>query len=79
VPFEDTVLEAEALRATFASLSSEEVALLLLSIVHGFTTAELAEITGISHEAAKKRLTRARQRLRTSYFARNPRTQETSR
>lgn len=79
LPFEDTVLEAEALRATFASLSSEEVALLLLSIVHGFTTAELAEITGISHEAAKKRLTRAKQRLRTSYFARNPRTQETSR
>ena len=79
LPFEDTVLEAEALRATFASLSSEEVALLLLSIIHGFTTAELAEITGISHEAAKKRLTRAKQRLRTSYFARNPRTQETSR
>ena len=78
-PFEDTVLEAEALRATFASLSSEEVALLLLSIVHGFSTAELAEITGISHEAAKKRLTRAKQRLRASYFARNPRTQETSR
>jgi RNA polymerase sigma-70 factor (ECF subfamily) len=79
LPFEDAVLEAEALRATFASLPAEEVALLLLSIVHGFTTAELAEITGISHEAAKKRLTRARQRLRTSYFARNPRTQETSR
>ena len=72
--FEDTVLEAEALHATFASLSSEEAAVLLLSIVHGFTTAELAEITGISHEAAKKRLTRAKQRLRTSYFARNPRT-----
>ena len=78
LPFEDTVLEAEALHATFANLSSEEAAVLLLSIVHGFTTAELAEITGISHEAARKRLTRARQRLRTSYFAHNPRTQETS-
>lgn len=79
LPFEDTVLEAEVLRATFASLPSEEVALLLLSIVQGFTTAELAEITGISHEAAKKRLARAKQRLRTSYLAHNPQTRETSR
>ena len=79
LPFEDTVLESEALHAAFATLSSEGVALLLLNIVHGFTTAEIAEITGISHEAAKKRLARAKQRLRTSYLAHNPRTQETSR
>lgn len=79
LPFEDSVLESEVLRATFASLSPEGVALLLLSIVHGFTTAEIAEITGISHEAAKKRLSRAKQQLRTSYIAHNPQTQEASR
>ncbi len=78
LPFEDTVLEAEVLRATFAALPPESVALLLLSIVHGFTTAEIAEITGISHEAAKKRLARAKQWLRADYLARNPQTQETS-
>lgn len=77
-PFEDTVLEAEVLRDVFATLPPEMVALLLLSIVHGFSTVELAEITGISHEAAKKRLTRAKQRLRASYLARNPRAEETS-
>lgn len=76
-PFEDAVLEAEVLRDVFATLPPEMVALLLLSIVHGFSTIELAEITGISHEAAKKRLTRAKQHLRASYFARNPRTEET--
>lgn len=77
-PFEDAVLEAEVLRAIFATLTPEMVATLLLNIVHGFTTAEIAEITGISLEAAKKRLTRAKQRLRTSYLARNPRARETS-
>jgi len=76
-PFEDAVLEGEVLRDVFATLAPEAVALLLLNIVHGFTTTEIAEITGISTEAAKKRLTRAKQRLRAGYLARNPRSQET--
>ena len=76
-PFEDAVLEGAVLRDVFATLAPEAVALLLLNIVHGFTTAEIAEITGISTEAAKKRLTRAKQRLRAGYLARNPRSQET--
>ena len=76
LPFEDSVLEAEVLRATFAALPHESVACLLLSVVHEFTTAEIAEITGISHEAAKKRLARAKQRLRADYLARNPRAEE---
>lgn len=71
-PFEDAVLEAEALHVIFASLPPEIVALLLLNIVHGFTAPEIAEIIGISVEAAKKRLTRAKQRLRTSYLALHP-------
>ncbi|HEY1389194.1 MAG TPA: sigma-70 family RNA polymerase sigma factor [Ktedonobacterales bacterium] len=76
-PFEDAVLEGAVLRDVFATLSPEAVALLLLNIVHGFTAAEIAEITGISTEAAKKRLTRAKQRLRAGYLTRNPRSQET--
>jgi RNA polymerase sigma-70 factor (ECF subfamily) len=76
-PFEDAVLEGAVLRDVFATLAPEAVAMLLLNIVHGFTTAEIAEITGISTEAAKKRLTRAKQRLRAGYLARNPRSQET--
>ena len=75
-PFEDAVLEGTVLREVFATLPPEMVAMLLLSIVHGFTTAEIAEITSISHEAAKKRLTRAKQRLRAGYLARNARAQE---
>jgi RNA polymerase sigma-70 factor, ECF subfamily len=79
LPFEDTVLEATVLRATFATLTPESAALLLLNIVHGFTTAEIADIVGISHEATKKRLARAKQRLRAEYLARNPVTQEARR
>jgi RNA polymerase sigma-70 factor (ECF subfamily) len=76
LPFEDSVLEAQVLQATFAALPQESVACLLLSVVHEFTTAEIAEITGVSHEAAKKRLARAKQRLRADYLARNPRAEE---
>jgi RNA polymerase sigma-70 factor, ECF subfamily len=78
LPFEDRVLEATVLRATFAALTPESVALLLLNIVHGFTTTEIADIVGISHEATKKRLARAKQRLRSEYLAQNPLTQEGS-
>lgn len=76
LPFEDTVLEAQVLRETLDALPPESVASLLLSVVHGFTTAEIAHIIGISHEAAKKRLARAKAQLRTNYLARNARTEE---
>jgi RNA polymerase sigma-70 factor (ECF subfamily) len=78
LPFEDTVLEATVLRATLAAMTSQSVALLLLSIVYGFTTMEIADIVGLSHDATRKRLTRAKQRLRSEYLARNPLTQEAS-
>lgn len=44
-------------------LSSDERALVLLRYVHGFQATELAEMTGVSHEAMRQRLTRARARL----------------
>lgn len=44
-------------------LSPELRALVLLRYVHGFQAAELAEMTGLSPEAVRQRLARARARL----------------
>jgi RNA polymerase sigma-70 factor, ECF subfamily len=79
LPFEDTVLEAAVLRVTLAALTPQSAALVLLSVVHGFTTVEIADIVGISHDVAKKRLTRAKKRLRAAYLAHSPLMQEASR
>lgn len=68
-PFEDCVVEGEVLRAALASLSPADAACLLLSVVQGYTSAEIAEIVRIAPDAAKKRLSRAKQRLRAAYFA----------
>jgi len=70
VPFEDRVAEGEALQAALDALGPQDAACLLLSVVQGFTALEVAAILEIAPAAAKKRLTRAKQRLRTAYFAR---------
>lgn len=69
--FEDQVIEGQTLRAALATLSPPDVATLLLSIVHGFTTVEIAQVIGATPDAAKKRLSRAKRRLRDSYLAQN--------
>ncbi|HEX6816785.1 MAG TPA: sigma-70 family RNA polymerase sigma factor, partial [Ktedonobacterales bacterium] len=66
--FEDRIAEGEALEATLKLLGPQDTACVLLSIVHGFTAPEIAAILEISPVAAKKRLTRAKQRLRDVYF-----------
>lgn len=71
-PFEDRVIEGEALRAALAELPSQDVACLLLRVVHGFSAAEVGEIMGASAEVITKRLSRARQRLRVVYLRQNP-------
>lgn len=71
-PFEDRVIEGEALRAALEALSPQDVACLLLRVVHGFSAAETGEIIGASAEVITKRLSRARQRLRAAYLAQNP-------
>jgi RNA polymerase sigma-70 factor (ECF subfamily) len=76
VPFEDRIAEGEALRAALARLSPQDSACLLLSVVHGFTSTEIAQIAGIEPEAAKKRISRAKQRLRVAYFASEPPAEE---
>lgn len=78
VPFEDRVAEAELLREALLGLGPRDAACFLLSAVQGFTSAEIAQIVEITPEAARKRLTRAKQRLRAGYMAaaRDPRLPE---
>lgn len=75
-PFEDRVVEGEALRQALAALSAEDAACILLSVVQVMHSSEIAQVLGISAEAAKKRVTRAKQRLRAAYFALEARTTE---
>jgi DNA-directed RNA polymerase specialized sigma24 family protein len=64
------------LQAILAGMPPQDVACLLLNIVQGFTSAEIAQIVDIGPEAAKKRLARAKQRLRAAYFAQEAKVQE---
>jgi RNA polymerase sigma-70 factor (ECF subfamily) len=73
VPFEDRVVESEALQAALDALDPQDAACLLFSAAQGFTALEIATILQISPAAAKKRLTRAKQRLRAAYFAQQER------
>ncbi len=69
--FEDRLIEGQTLRAALAALSPADVATLLLNIVHGFTTAEIAQVIGATPDGSKKRLSRAKRRLRDTYLAQN--------
>ncbi len=75
-PFEDRVIEGVALRQALATLSAEYAACILLSVVQVMHSSEIAQVLGISAEAAKKRVTRAKQRLRAAYLAQEARTME---
>ena len=78
-PFENRVLEAEVLRTVLSSLSSTDAACLLLNVIQGFTSSEIAPIAGITSEAAKRRVSRAKERLRRAYFALQAPEQESQR
>lgn len=79
MPLEDRIAEAEVLREALLSLGPSDAACLLLSVVQGFTSAEIATIVDISPDAAKKRLTRAKRRLRAAYLAQHTQAQERTR
>jgi RNA polymerase sigma-70 factor (ECF subfamily) len=68
-PFEDRIAEGELLRKALAELGPQDAACLLLNVVQGFTAREIASILDISPLAAKKRLSRAKLRLRDAYFS----------
>ncbi|HEV2238695.1 MAG TPA: sigma-70 family RNA polymerase sigma factor [Ktedonobacterales bacterium] len=68
-PFETRVVEGEALRAALAQLAPQDVACLLLRVVHGLRAAEVAAILDTTPENVNNRLARAKQRLRAAYLA----------
>lgn len=72
LPFEDQVVENAALRSALASLEPEDAACLLLNLVQGYAAAEIAQTLEITPEAARKRTSRALQRLRRAYHEQNP-------
>lgn len=69
--FEDTIAERQTLEAALATLRPEDAACLLLNALQGFTAQEIGQIIGASTEATKKRLARAKRRLRGVYIALN--------
>lgn len=73
VTFEDDLAEREALRAALERLAPPDVACLLLRHVHGFSPTQISAMTGSSPTQVSKRLSRAKQRLRSIYL-----TQESS-
>jgi RNA polymerase sigma-70 factor (ECF subfamily) len=68
--FDERIAERDALTTALSDLETADAACLLLNVVQGFTAREIATMLEISPDAAKKRLTRAKQRLRDAYFAR---------
>ncbi len=67
--FEDRVVEADVLRRALAQLAPQDRACLLLQVEQGLSMAEIGQTIGTSAEVARKRLSRAKQRLRRIYRA----------
>lgn len=67
--FEDALAEAEALRMALRSVEPVDAACVLLQVVHGFGTAEIATMLDIRPDAVRKRLSRAKKHLRDAYLA----------
>lgn len=78
MPFEDRIVERDALRTALAQLSPGDVACLILIIVQEFSPAEAAQIMGKSTAAITRQFSRARQRLHRAYVAQNTPMQERS-
>lgn len=66
--FEEQVAESEALQAALAQLAPQDVACLLLRVVHGFSAQEAGLILETSSDNIHNRLARAKQRLRAAYI-----------
>ena len=56
--------DAARLHRAIAALSETDAALLVLTVVEGWTSARAADAVGITHAAARTRLTRARRTVR---------------
>ncbi len=65
--FDEQVAESDALQAALRQLTPDDVACLLLRVVHGFSAAEVGAILNTSADNVNNRLARAKQRLRAAY------------
>jgi RNA polymerase sigma-70 factor, ECF subfamily len=65
--FEERIAEGEMLAASLAQLAPQDVACLLLRVVHGFSASETGSMLNMSADNVNTRLARAKQRLRTVY------------
>jgi RNA polymerase sigma-70 factor (ECF subfamily) len=72
VSFEDRLVEREALRTALARLKPQDRASLFLQLVQGLSTEEVGQIVGASPTVVRKRLSRAKQRLRALYCSPHP-------
>lgn len=60
-------VEALAIRDAMRAISSDQAAALLLHYGHGFTRAEIADLTGRSEETVKSRIARGRRAFLAAY------------
>ncbi len=65
--FEDRLAERELALAALTRLKPKDRAALLLQVAHGLATEEIGQIIGASPAVVRKRLSRAKQRLRSFY------------
>ncbi len=66
-----TIADRLAVQAALVRLSPDTRSLLLLHLVEGLSTAEIAEVLGLSRDAVKMRLFRAREQFRQVFRAIN--------
>ncbi|MFI5273477.1 MAG: RNA polymerase sigma factor [Ktedonobacterales bacterium] len=74
--FDEQLAEHDALQSALDTLSPQDVACLLLRVVHGFSAAETGLILDTSADNVNNRLARAKQRLRAAYSHHAPHRRE---
>lgn len=66
---EDALPEREAVQAALATMKPEYAICLVLRLAEGFSSEETAQILGVSPEAVRMRLSRARHMFKAAYAA----------
>lgn len=64
----DTLAERDLVTQALQRLSPETATILLLKDAEGFSAQEIASMVGLTYEAVKKRLARAREQFRIEYL-----------
>jgi RNA polymerase sigma-70 factor (ECF subfamily) len=67
---EELLPEREAVQAALSSMKPEYAICLVLRLAEGFSSEETAQILGVTPEAVRMRLSRARQMFKVAYAAR---------